>query len=95
MLLCKCTFMHHSDPLMTELIPTINEIVKCRIQLSLTVADREKVLEKNLIKIYSLLRSNVFQRRRCVLVTKDLKHYTKRPAKAETLMRSRNLQPVF
>ena len=45
--------MQHSEPLMTELIPTINEIVKYGLQPSLTIADREKVLEKNLIKITS------------------------------------------
>lgn len=39
---------------MKELIPTINEIVKYGLQSNLIVADRDKLLEKNLIEIYSL-----------------------------------------
>ena len=39
---------------MTELIPTINEIVKYGLQQNLTVTDKEKVLEKDLVKIYNL-----------------------------------------
>ena len=39
---------------MTELIPTINEIVKYGLQPNLTVTDKEKLLERHLVKIYSL-----------------------------------------
>jgi len=39
---------------MKELIPTINEIVKYGLQPNLTVNDKEKVLERNLVKIYNL-----------------------------------------
>jgi hypothetical protein len=39
---------------MIELIPTINEIVKFGLQSNLTVTDKEKLLEKNLVKIYNL-----------------------------------------
>jgi len=39
---------------MTELIPTINEIVKFGLYPNLIKIDNEKVLEKNLVKIYSL-----------------------------------------
>ena len=39
---------------MTELITTINQIVKYGLQPNLTVADKEKLLEKDLIKIYNL-----------------------------------------
>ena len=39
---------------MTELIPTINEIVKYGLQPNLAVTDKEKLLEKYLVKIYSL-----------------------------------------
>ena len=39
---------------MTELIPTINEIVKYGLEPNLTTTDKEKVLETNLVKIYSL-----------------------------------------
>jgi hypothetical protein len=39
---------------MTELIPTINKIVKCGLQPNLTVTDKEKLLEKDLVKIYNL-----------------------------------------
>ena len=39
---------------MTELIPTINEIVKYGLQANLTVTDKEKLLERNLVKIYDL-----------------------------------------
>lgn len=38
---------------MNELISIINEIVKYGLQPNLTVSDRDKLLEKNLIKIYS------------------------------------------
>ena len=39
---------------MTELIPTINEIVKYGLQPNLTVTDKEKLLERYLVKIYDL-----------------------------------------
>jgi hypothetical protein len=39
---------------MTELIPTIKEIVKYGLQPDLAVADKEKLLEKNLVKIFNL-----------------------------------------
>jgi hypothetical protein len=39
---------------MTELVPTINEIVKYGLQSNLTVADKEKLLERHLVKIYDL-----------------------------------------
>ncbi len=39
---------------MKDLIPTINEIVKYGLQPNLTVTDKEKLLEKNLVKIYNL-----------------------------------------
>ena len=39
---------------MIELIPTINEIVKYGLQENLKMADKEKLLEKDLIKIYNL-----------------------------------------
>lgn len=39
---------------MTELIPTINEIVKYGLEANLTVTDKERLLEKSLVKIYSL-----------------------------------------
>lgn len=39
---------------MTTLIPTINEIVKYGLQPNLVVPDRNKELERNLIKIYTL-----------------------------------------
>jgi hypothetical protein len=39
---------------MTELIPTINEIVKYGLQPNLTTTDKEKLLERNLVKIYDL-----------------------------------------
>lgn len=39
---------------MTALIPTINEIVKFGLQPSLTVTDKEKLLERHLVKIYDL-----------------------------------------
>ena len=39
---------------MTELISTINEIVKYGLQPNLTVTDKEKLLEKELVKIYNL-----------------------------------------
>jgi hypothetical protein len=37
---------------MKQLLPTINEIVKYGLQPSLAVADKEKLLERNLVKIY-------------------------------------------
>ncbi len=39
---------------MENLIPTINEIVKYGLKPNLTIADKEKLLEKNLIKFYGL-----------------------------------------
>jgi hypothetical protein len=39
---------------MKELIPTINEIVKYGLQSNLTVTDKEKLLERHLVKIYDL-----------------------------------------
>lgn len=39
---------------MTELIPTINEIVKYGLQPNLTVTNKEQLLERNLVKIYDL-----------------------------------------
>lgn len=39
---------------MKELIPTINEIIKYGLEPSLTVSDKEKLLERYLVKIYSL-----------------------------------------
>ena len=39
---------------MTDLIPTINEIVKYGLKPNLTVTDKEKLLERNLVKIYDL-----------------------------------------
>lgn len=39
---------------MTELIPTINEIVKYGLQPDLTETDKEKLLVRNLVKIYDL-----------------------------------------
>jgi hypothetical protein len=39
---------------MKELIPTINEIVKYGLQPNLTVTNKEKLLEKDLVKIYNL-----------------------------------------
>jgi hypothetical protein len=39
---------------MKELIPTINEIVKYGLEPNLTVTDKEKLLERNLVKIYNL-----------------------------------------
>ncbi|OWR12821.1 DUF5063 domain-containing protein [Chryseobacterium sp. VAUSW3] len=39
---------------MTELIPTINEIVKYGLQPNLTVTDKEKLLERHLVKIYDM-----------------------------------------
>ena len=39
---------------MTDLIPTINQIVKYGLEPNLTTTDKEKELEKNLVKIYSL-----------------------------------------
>ena len=39
---------------MKELIPTINEIVKYGLQPNLTVTDKEKLLERHLVKIYDL-----------------------------------------
>ena len=39
---------------MKELIPTINEIIKYGLHPNLTTTDRDMLLEKNLINIYSL-----------------------------------------
>ncbi len=39
---------------MKNLIPTINEIVKFGLQPNLTITEKEKSLEKNLVKIYDL-----------------------------------------
>ena len=39
---------------MNELIPTINEIVKYGLLPDLTISDKEKLLERNLVKIYDL-----------------------------------------
>ena len=39
---------------MIDLIPTIDEIVKYGLQPNLTVTDKEKLLERNLVKIYDL-----------------------------------------
>ena len=39
---------------MEELIPTINEIVKYGLQPNLTESDKEKLLERHLVKIYDL-----------------------------------------
>ena len=39
---------------MKELIPTIDEIVKYGLQPNLTVTDKEKLLERHLVKIYDL-----------------------------------------
>jgi len=39
---------------MKELIPTINEIVKYGLQPNLTITDKEKLLERHLVKIYDL-----------------------------------------
>jgi len=39
---------------MKELIPTINEIIKFGLFPNLTTTDRNKLLERDLIKIYSL-----------------------------------------
>ncbi len=39
---------------MTDFIPVIDEIVKYGLRPNLTVADKEKLLERNLVKIYTL-----------------------------------------
>ena len=39
---------------MKDLIPTINEIIKYGLTANMIVADRDKLLEKNLIKFYYL-----------------------------------------
>jgi hypothetical protein len=39
---------------MTELIPTIDNIIKFGLQPNLVIKDRDKLLEINLVKIYSL-----------------------------------------
>ena len=39
---------------MRELIPTINEIIKYGLQANLVETDNEKLLERNLVKIYNL-----------------------------------------
>lgn len=38
--------------LMEELTPTITEIVKYGLQPNLTITDKEKLLERNLVKLY-------------------------------------------
>lgn len=45
---------YYYNPTMTELIPTINEIVKYGLQPNLTITNKEKLLEKDLVKIYNL-----------------------------------------
>jgi hypothetical protein len=45
---------YECDTKMTELIATIDDIVKFGLQPNLTVPDRDKALERSLIKIYSL-----------------------------------------
>lgn len=44
---------YESDFKMTELLEIIDEIVKFGLQPNLTVPDRDKILERSLIKIYS------------------------------------------
>ncbi len=39
---------------MKELIPTINEIVKYGLQPNLVITDKEKLMERHLVKIYNL-----------------------------------------
>ncbi len=39
---------------MKELIPTINEIIKYGLQPNLTITDKEKLLERHLVKIYDI-----------------------------------------
>ncbi|KQS92773.1 hypothetical protein [Chryseobacterium sp. Leaf394] len=39
---------------MTDLIPTINKTIKYGLQPNFSLADREKLLQKHLVKIYSL-----------------------------------------
>lgn len=39
---------------MTELIPTINKIVKFGLEPNVATTDKEKVLEENLVRIYGL-----------------------------------------
>ena len=39
---------------MTELIPTINKFFKYGLQPNLTIINKEKLLERNLVKIYDL-----------------------------------------
>ena len=46
--------LYCEDRAMTELIPTINEIVKYGLQPNLTITDKEKLLERHLVKIYYL-----------------------------------------
>ena len=92
MLLCKCTFMQHSDPLMRELIPAINEIEKYGLPPGFIIADRDKVLEKNLIKITSQQR---FPTGTLRFNYQDLKPYMQRPARAETLLRSKHLKKTL
>ena len=45
---------YQNDTEMTELIPTIDEIVKYGLNPNLTETDNEKLLERNLVKIYDL-----------------------------------------
>ncbi|RZL44838.1 MAG: DUF5063 domain-containing protein [Pedobacter sp.] len=46
--------MNKLDTKMKELVPTINEIVKYGLQPNLNEADKEKLLERHLVKIYNL-----------------------------------------
>ena len=42
------------DHTMTELVPTIDEIVKYGLQANIPASDKEKLLEQHLIRIYAL-----------------------------------------
>jgi hypothetical protein len=50
----KHDILNQNDVEMKELIPTINEIVKYGLHPNLIVADKEKLLERHLVKIYDL-----------------------------------------
>ena len=84
--------MQHSDPLMRELIPAINEIEKYGLPPGFIIADRDKVLEKNLIKITSQQRLPMGTLR---FSYQDLKPYMQRPARAETLLQSEKCREVY
>ena len=45
---------HPGEQAMTELITAINEIVKYGLKQNIAPDDKEKILEKNLMRIYSL-----------------------------------------